>query len=108
MPEAGTIEPSVLFFVRVAAEALILESDIYFFSFLFSIFFDFTSHTGFHEAHHIFKTFLLETRRAQVGTPPADGLFWIRVGASKLAGRTYVHAGSAKSADLGAGIEGSA
>jgi hypothetical protein len=28
MPEAGTIEPSVRFFVSVAAEALILESDI--------------------------------------------------------------------------------
>jgi hypothetical protein len=37
MPEAGTMEPSVLFFVRVAAEELILESDMFFFSFpLFS------------------------------------------------------------------------
>jgi hypothetical protein len=28
MPEAGTMEPSVLFLVNVAAEALILERDI--------------------------------------------------------------------------------
>src|SRR5512136_1392326 len=108
MPEAGTMEPSVLFFVRVAAEALILESDMSFFSFLFSIFFDFTSHAGLHEAHHIFKAPLLETGRAQVGTPPADGLFRFRKGASQLAGRTDIHTGPAKSADLGAEIEGSA
>jgi hypothetical protein len=33
MPEAGTMDPSVRFLVNVAAEALILDSDIAFFSF---------------------------------------------------------------------------
>src|SRR5512136_3361593 len=76
-------------------------------SFLFSIFFDFTSHAGLHEAHHIFKTFLLETRRAQVGAPTTDGFFWFRIGASEFAGRADVEAGPAQSADLRVGIEGS-
>jgi hypothetical protein len=35
MPEVGTTEPSVLFFVSVAAEAFILDSDIFGFSFPF-------------------------------------------------------------------------
>ena len=69
-------------------------------SFLFLIFFDFTRHTGVHEAHHIFKTFLPETGRAQVGAPSTDGLFWFRIGASELAGGADVEAGPAQSADL--------
>jgi hypothetical protein len=106
MPEAGTIEPSVLFFVRVAAEELILESDMSIFSFLFSIFFDFTGHAGLHEAHHIFKPLLFETGRAQISTPTTDGPFRFRKGASQLAGRADIHTGPAESADLGTLIKG--
>jgi hypothetical protein len=62
MPEAGTTEPSVLFFVRVAAEAFILDSDISLFSFPLLIFFDLTSHTGIHVAHHIVKLFFFDAR----------------------------------------------
>jgi hypothetical protein len=77
-------------------------------SFLFSVFFDFTSHAGLHEAHHIVKTLLLETGRAQVGAPSADGLFWFRIGASEFAGRAHIEAGTAQSADIGVEIEGGA
>jgi len=38
IPDAGTIESSVRFLVKVAAEALILEKDILFFSFLLNLF----------------------------------------------------------------------
>jgi len=37
IPEAGTIDPSVLFFVRVAADEFILDSDMSFLSFPGSI-----------------------------------------------------------------------
>jgi hypothetical protein len=77
-------------------------------SFLFSIFFGFTSHAGLHEAHHIFKTFLLETGRAQVGAPTTDGLLRGCVSTSKLAGGTDVEASPAQSADLRVEIEWSA
>jgi hypothetical protein len=77
-------------------------------SFLFSIFFDFTSYARIHETHPIVKTFLLETGRTQVGARPADGLFLFRIGASKLASRTDVEASPTQSADLGVEIEGGA
>jgi hypothetical protein len=60
MPDVGTIEPSVLFFVSVAAEVFTFESDMVF-SFPVSTLSDFTGNTGIHVTHHVVEAFFLET-----------------------------------------------
>jgi len=100
MPEAETTELSVLFFVSVAAEALIRDNDICSSPFLFSILFDLTGHTGGHVAHHIVKPFFLETRGGEVCAASTDHPLGFGVGTPKLAGRADVDASPASSAVL--------
>jgi len=100
IPEACTIESSVLFFVNVAADALIRDNDIGYAPFPFSILFDLTSHAGGHVTHHIFIPFLLETRRAEVSTASADRALPFVIGAAELTGRADVDAGPASPAVL--------
>jgi hypothetical protein len=107
MPEAETTELSVLFFVSVAAEALIRDNDICSSPFLFSILFDLTGHTGGHIAHHIVKPFFLETRGGEVRAASADHPIGFGVGTPKLAGRADIEASPASPAVLRLNIKGS-
>jgi hypothetical protein len=100
MPEEGTTEPSVRFFVNVAAEAFTFESDIPDLSFPLSILSDFTGGTGVHVAHLIVKSFLFKTGRTQIRTGAADGFFRLVVCASELTGRANVNTATAQTADI--------
>jgi len=100
MPEAETTEPSVLFFVSVAAEALIRDNDICYSPFLFSILFDLTGYTGGHVAHHIVKVFFLDTRGAEVRAASADHLLGFGVGTPQLTGRANIDTSPASPAVL--------
>jgi hypothetical protein len=103
IPEVGTTEPSVRFFVRVAAVALIFVNDIC--VLLSSILFDLTGYTRAHIAHHIIERFLFDTGRTQVGAPSADGHLRLSVGTPELAGGTDIDAASAETALLGFDVE---
>jgi hypothetical protein len=100
IPEIDEMEPSVLFFVSVAAEEFIRENliDMVGSSYLESCFLDFTCDARRHVAHHILELLLLEARRTEVGAAAADWTLGCREGASKLAGGTDVHAASAEPA----------
>jgi hypothetical protein len=100
MPEAETTELSVLFFVSVAAEALIRDKDMGDAPFLFSIFFDLTGHTGRHITHHIVKPLFLETGRPEVGTASTDRPLGFHISASKLTGRADIETSPASPAVL--------
>jgi hypothetical protein len=102
MPEAGTTESTVRFFVRVAAEAFILEkvSDTAFAPLVLSIFLYFTGYARIHIAHHIIELFFLDAGRRQICAGPADSLLRLIVCASKLTGRTDVHTTATQSANI--------
>jgi hypothetical protein len=95
MPDDGVMDSSVLFFVSVALDVLILEKDIYLSPFWTWSFFNFACHAGRHVAHHVVEFFLLDTGRTQVRTAAADGLFRLIEGAPELACRADIHAGAA-------------
>jgi hypothetical protein len=106
MPEADTTEFSVLFFVSVAAEALIRDNDMGHTPFLFSILFDLTGHAGVHITHHIFKPLFLKAGWPEIGTASTDRPLGLRVGASKLAGGADIEASPASPAVLGLDVKG--
>jgi hypothetical protein len=75
------MESSVLFFVKVAAEAFIFENVIDIAVWLLSrLLFYLTSDTRLHIAHHVVKLVLINARRCEIGTPTADRL--VRLGES--------------------------
>jgi hypothetical protein len=98
------MDPSVRFFVRVAAVALIFVSDIVVIL-LSSILFYLTGYTRTHIAHHIVKLNFFKAGGAQVGAPSTDGFLGIRVSASQLAGRTDVDAPAAETASIALHVE---
>jgi hypothetical protein len=99
MPEVGTTEPSVRFFVRVAAVALILESDIVV-VLLSSILFNLTGYARTHIAHHIVELHFLKAGRTEIRAAAANRFLGLRIGASQLAGGTDVDAPAAQAAFL--------
>jgi len=105
MPEAETTEFSVLFFVSVAAEALIRDNDMGHTPFLFSILFDLTGHTGVHVTHHIVKPLFLKAGRPEVSTASTDCLLGFHIGASEFTDRADIEASSASSAVLGLDVK---
>jgi len=103
MPEAGTTDPSVRFFVRVAAEALVLENVAIIEAGSFTglpVFGYLAGHTGVHVAHHVIEGVLFDAGRGQVRAAAADGLVWLRVRATQLARRADIDAAAALPADL--------
>jgi len=106
MPDAGVIDPSVRFFVRVALDVLTLEKDIYHAPFWIWSFFGFACHAGRHVTHHIVKLFLLDAGWTEVRTASADCSFRLRKGTAGLTGGADLHAASAEPADVGADIKG--
>jgi len=108
MPEFGETEPSVRFFVKVAADEFILDRvmDIKLPPLPTSIILDFTRYTGFHVTHHIIKLFFINTGRGQVCAAPAYGFIRLVVGASESTGRADIDAPAAQTADLRFGIKG--
>ncbi len=107
MPELGDIEPSVRFFVRVAADAFILESvmDIFFPPLSSSVLLDLTCHAGLHVTHHIIKLFFFDTGRAKISAATADRFVRLVVSAPQGAGRTDIHAATALSTYLRSHVE---
>src|SRR5512137_2658280 len=122
MPEAGTIDPSVRFLVRVAAEEFTRDRDMTS-SFVGSArdrssgrprlvlwrsarsLGDLAGHAGLHVAEHVVEAVLHEAGRREVGAGAADGLVGLRVGAAQLTRGTDVGAAAALAADLRAHVE---
>jgi hypothetical protein len=105
MPEAETTELSVLFFVSVAAEALIRDNDMGHTPFLFSIPLDLTGHTRRHITHHIVNPLFLEAGRPEGGAASTDRPLGFRVGASKFTGRADIEASPASPTVLGLNVK---
>src|SRR5512137_2929324 len=101
MPEAGTIDPSVRFLVRVAAEEFTRDRDMTSsFAGRAPSFRDLAGHAGFHVAEHVVEAVLREAGRREVGARATDGLVGLRVRAPQLAGRADVDAAAAETAHL--------
>ncbi len=100
IPDPGVIESSVRFFVKVAAEAFILEN--VFVIGLSSIIGprNFTCNTGLHVTHHIIKLFFFNTGRTKIATTATNRLFGFSVSAPQLAHRTYKHATAAQTTNI--------
>src|SRR4030066_1807249 len=81
IPEMDVTESSVLFFVRVAAEALTLESDIGSYLCLSGLVY-LTGNARVHVTHHVVVAVSRDARRGQVGTTATDRLVWLGVGAT--------------------------
>ncbi|KPJ95534.1 MAG: hypothetical protein AMS18_02660 [Gemmatimonas sp. SG8_17] len=102
-------DPSVRFFVRVAADEFNLDNDIAFISWAeldtTSAPHDLTGRARIQIAHHVIEPGPIEARRADVGTTTADRFLGFRVGTPQLTRRTHVDAGTAKSAIIRLHIE---